>query len=135
MTVPEDTEGPVNSAAISWVVNTLVHIQSVATRTKTGKPSKKPRNRPDSTELYEPHFRPINSRCSLAKPREEPRGFLGREKLEEFLRENGGERQNRTVDTRIFSPLLYQLSYLAFVLGNRLFAGIYERPPTPADSR
>ena len=26
---------------------------------------------------------------------------------------NGGQRQNRTVDTRIFSPLLYQLSYLA----------------------
>src|SRR5262249_52254760 len=25
----------------------------------------------------------------------------------------GGQRQNRTVDTRIFSPLLYQLSYLA----------------------
>ena len=26
-----------------------------------------------------------------------------------------GETQNRTVDTRIFSPLLYQLSYLAEV--------------------
>ena len=26
---------------------------------------------------------------------------------------NGGEAQNRTVDTRIFSPLLYRLSYLA----------------------
>ena len=26
---------------------------------------------------------------------------------------NGGESQNRTGDTRIFSPLLYQLSYLA----------------------
>lgn len=26
---------------------------------------------------------------------------------------NGGQRRNRTVDTRIFSPLLYQLSYLA----------------------
>ena len=25
----------------------------------------------------------------------------------------GGQGQNRTVDTRIFSPLLYQLSYLA----------------------
>jgi hypothetical protein len=24
-----------------------------------------------------------------------------------------GQRRNRTVDTRIFSPLLYQLSYLA----------------------
>jgi hypothetical protein len=26
---------------------------------------------------------------------------------------NGGETRNRTGDTRIFSPLLYQLSYLA----------------------
>ena len=25
----------------------------------------------------------------------------------------GGQRRNRTADTRIFSPLLYQLSYLA----------------------
>ena len=27
---------------------------------------------------------------------------------------NGGQGWNRTTDTRIFSPLLYQLSYLAF---------------------
>ena len=27
---------------------------------------------------------------------------------------SGGQGQNRTADTRIFSPLLYQLSYLAF---------------------
>ena len=27
----------------------------------------------------------------------------------------GGERRNRTADTRIFSPLLYQLSYLGTV--------------------
>ena len=27
--------------------------------------------------------------------------------------QNGGQGQNRTADTRIFSPLLYQLSYLA----------------------
>ena len=26
---------------------------------------------------------------------------------------NGGQGRNRTADTRIFSPLLYQLSYLA----------------------
>ena len=26
---------------------------------------------------------------------------------------NGGQRRGRTADTRIFSPLLYQLSYLA----------------------
>ena len=29
------------------------------------------------------------------------------------LGENGGQGQNRTADTRIFSPLLYRLSYLA----------------------
>ena len=28
---------------------------------------------------------------------------------------NGGQRQNRTADTRIFSPLLYRLSYLAII--------------------
>ena len=36
--------------------------------------------------------------------------------------ESGGQGRNRTTDTRIFSPLLYQLSYLAFVrqpLNNR----------------
>ena len=27
----------------------------------------------------------------------------------------GGQGQNRTADTEIFSPLLYQLSYLAFL--------------------
>ncbi len=27
----------------------------------------------------------------------------------------GGETRNRTEDTRIFSPLLYQLSYLAMI--------------------
>lgn len=28
----------------------------------------------------------------------------------------GGQGRNRTVDTRIFNPLLYQLSYLAILL-------------------
>ena len=27
----------------------------------------------------------------------------------------GGQGRNRTTDTRIFSPLLYRLSYLAFI--------------------
>ncbi len=27
----------------------------------------------------------------------------------------GGQGRNRTVDTRIFNPLLYQLSYLAII--------------------
>ena len=30
-------------------------------------------------------------------------------------RKNGGQGQNRTADTRIFSPLLYRLSYLAIM--------------------
>ena len=29
-----------------------------------------------------------------------------------FLEENGGQGRNRTADTRIFSPVLYRLSYL-----------------------
>ena len=33
---------------------------------------------------------------------------------------NGGQGRNRTTDTRIFSPLLYQLSYLAM---RELWAG------------
>ena len=31
----------------------------------------------------------------------------------ERTRGNGGQGRNRTTDTRIFNPLLYQLSYLA----------------------
>jgi hypothetical protein len=34
-------------------------------------------------------------------------------------RGNGGQGRNRTIDTRIFSPLLYQLSYLARRVGQR----------------
>ena len=33
--------------------------------------------------------------------------------LVDFKKEKGGQGQNRTADTRIFSPLLYRLSYLA----------------------
>jgi hypothetical protein len=33
---------------------------------------------------------------------------------------NGGQGRNRTTDTRIFNPLLYQLSYLAAV-GNGMY--------------
>jgi hypothetical protein len=32
-----------------------------------------------------------------------------------YLNGGGGQGRNRTVDTRIFNPLLYQLSYLAAV--------------------
>jgi hypothetical protein len=34
--------------------------------------------------------------------------------------ENGAQGRNRTTDTRIFSPLLYQLSYLGALAGKRL---------------
>ena len=33
--------------------------------------------------------------------------------MDRFKEMDGGQGRNRTVDTRIFSPLLYQLSYLA----------------------
>jgi hypothetical protein len=33
--------------------------------------------------------------------------------LDEQAGKNGGQGRNRTTDTRIFNPLLYQLSYLA----------------------
>ncbi len=42
---------------------------------------------------------------AIKKPNLEGSGFEG-----------GGLGQNRTVDTRIFSPLLYQLSYRAFFI-------------------
>jgi hypothetical protein len=36
-------------------------------------------------------------------------------------KKNGGQEWNRTTDTRIFSPLLYQLSYLATGLADTIF--------------
>ncbi len=45
-------------------------------------------------------------------------------------RRGSGETQNRTVDTRIFSPLLYQLSYLAVMHLTKCILG-----KTPALSR
>ena len=36
--------------------------------------------------------------------------------ISEFSIEGGGQGRDRTGDTRIFSPLLYQLSYLATVV-------------------
>ena len=38
---------------------------------------------------------------------------VGLGKAEMDPEQNGGQGRNRTTDTRIFSPLLYQLSYLA----------------------
>ncbi len=35
-------------------------------------------------------------------------------------RRNGAQGRNRTTDTRIFNPLLYQLSYLGMPSANRL---------------
>ena len=40
-------------------------------------------------------------------------GILDIGRINLKAKKNGGEAQNRTVDTRIFSPLLYRLSYLA----------------------
>ena len=37
---------------------------------------------------------------------------------------DGGPGRNRTTDTRIFNPLLYQLSYRALLLGCRCGMGI-----------
>ena len=36
---------------------------------------------------------------------------------------SSGQGQNRTADTRIFSPLLYQLSYLAEIMQQKNLAG------------
>ena len=40
--------------------------------------------------------------------------FHATDRNRESSGENGGQGRNRTIDTRIFNPLLYQLSYLAF---------------------
>ena len=42
-----------------------------------------------------------------------PTGELGRLRFQESSKTGNGQGRNRTGDTRIFSPLLYQLSYLA----------------------
>src|SRR6188768_3341310 len=41
------------------------------------------------------------------------------------LGEGSGWSRNRTGDTRIFSPLLYQLSYPAFTLGRRRMHAVF----------
>ena len=46
---------------------------------------------------------------------------------------DGGQRWNRTTDTRIFSPLLYQLSYLAKAGQARDFAS--HEPRITANAR
>ncbi len=49
----------------------------------------------------------------------------------DFLLFHGGQGRNRTTDTRIFSPLLYQLSYLAAGGGR-----VLDRPgPTESSNR
>ena len=47
---------------------------------------------------------------------------------------SGGQGRNRTTDTRIFSPLLYQLSYLAAV-GERVRIRPAEFGPVKRQSR
>ena len=41
----------------------------------------------------------------------------------DFVVESGAQSRNRTSDTRIFNPLLYQLSYLGTVQGVALVGG------------
>ena len=43
---------------------------------------------------------------------------------------DGGQGRNRTIDTRIFSPLLYQLSYLAILSNCRAKAADFQSLPT-----
>ena len=52
--------------------------------------------------------RDLNPRPSGPKPDALPSCAMLRKSIL-----HGGQRQNRTADTRIFSPLLYRLSYLA----------------------
>ena len=49
--------------------------------------------------------------------------------ISEFSIGGGGQGRDRTADTRIFSPLLYQLSYLAARSGNGRSAGIRTLDP------
>jgi hypothetical protein len=49
---------------------------------------------------------------------------------------SGGQGRNRTIDTRIFSPLLYQLSYLAAGVGSPSNEGrVLKRQPAGASSK
>ena len=45
---------------------------------------------------------------------------------------NGGQGQNRTADTGIFSPLLYRLSYLAMCEGVFEFGGFWNQSGMPS---
>ena len=55
-----------------------------------------------------------------------------RSTAKEYKELNGGQGRNRTTDTRIFSPLLYQLSYLAIRNGCPLGANERGIRPTRA---
>jgi hypothetical protein len=46
---------------------------------------------------------------------EHPAAYDGYKTVLSARAKDGGQGRNRTIDTRIFSPLLYQLSYLANV--------------------
>ena len=49
------------------------------------------------------------------------------------LRVGGGQGQNRTADTRIFSPLLYRLSYLAIEGITTCFDSTFSASRIPCD--
>jgi hypothetical protein len=53
----------------------------------------------------------------------------------EIKKFSGGQGQNRTADTRIFSPLLYQLSYLAAGLEGRLLDRLAPRAVKQGDAQ
>ncbi len=76
------------------------------------------------TENRSPSERSLNGTQSASQkwPRYGQAGFPS--EVREFsksLAESGGKTRNRTGDTRIFSPLLYQLSYLAVTFQSNKF--------------
>jgi hypothetical protein len=53
-------------------------------------------------------------------PQRRPVGLEAKHPPTQVLVFHGGQGRNRTTDTRIFNPLLYQLSYLAIYLEGRV---------------
>lgn len=63
------------------------------------------RSRPSSNALFDRKVSTISGTCRIRSVEASAKGNVGR-------RGDGAQRRIRTTDTRIFSPLLYQLSYL-----------------------
>ena len=64
------------------------------------------RSRPDALWV-------VNVHCELERPGLDPNPLDVKKPRSSGLFKYGGPRQIRTADTRIFNPLLYQLSYRA----------------------